>query len=749
MGQFYKGADITFLDNAMYKAPAELMGQLIAKKEKDITDNIDTLSAYSDKLKADVLEEDNPGARDKIKAYQERIDQAITGIQSDAINYQQFLPEIKKLSRDITQDWSSSGQMGTMEANKKSFLAEKERIADLVKAGKLDPTIATMEEAKIREKYKSEGGLKWNKESQKAENSLALRDQYYKLEFDEKFLAQMKPDEYSTEYDQAKGMYIYTNKSSGKQLTKNDIITAYLSQLNADTPSLYAASRYGELGGEAGLAGYEGVNKISEAIYYEDTGKKDAQGKPIKVLKTNPNNYWGRKAQAAVDVFEQNQTSTSQTMKDNSYAQKLAEEERNKPEEVIIDTETALGTKNHSTQSSANVWAANSASLSSLKTELGQLAAANGIKENSEAYTALMSGNPTAIKAMFTDPKTAEKYIEKYNNINMEVNLQKGAINKFNSQYTKELKNLGNSGKGLNENPALWTPAQKQFYDRKMRETDLVVYNKGKATFNGAEMNNETQKEVRNTVESHILTGTGTFTPIQGIPSIKLGGARVRYLDSENKMYSADLSPNRRVAVTYNGKVHYYEQPNSANKYIIDKKIVTVKPADVLVTYPTPGGEVNMNYYAQQGHVQASQVFQNEDKENAMMAYQTIEGGKLVSITVDKENTVPSYLLDNKKENYIKSSFKIGSQAIDVNVKGVTTPRLQQAWDKTYEQRNIETTKLKYGGNYNLEKPGPNGSTYRVENGVYFIDTPTKKGDPVTNPAVILEMDKVLLYQRN
>jgi hypothetical protein len=286
MGQFYKGADITFLDDAMFKAPAELMGQLIAKKDKEIDDSISTLTAYQDKLKADVLEEDSPATRAKIQEYQQRIDKTIQNIQSDPMNYNLQTGEMKAISRDITRDWSSTGEIGSREANKKLFLSEKERIADLVKAGKLDPTIATIEEAKIREKYKAEGGLKWNKESQKAENALDIQDQYYKVDFDEKFLAHMKPEEWSEEYDTAKGMYIYTNKNSGKQLTKEDIIDTYLTQLGSDTPTLYAANRYGQLGGGQDLPGYEGINRMNEAIYYETVKGKD--GKEHKVLKTNP-----------------------------------------------------------------------------------------------------------------------------------------------------------------------------------------------------------------------------------------------------------------------------------------------------------------------------------------------------------------------------------------------------------------------------------------------------------------------------
>lgn len=744
MGQFYKGAEATFLDDAMFKLPYELMGKIIEKKDKEVNDNIDILTAYSDKLKADVLEEDSPQLRAKIQEYQQRIDKAVQSIQSDPMNYNLQTGEIKTLSRDITRDWSSTGQIGTMEGNKKQFLAEKERIADLVKAGKLDPTIATIEEAKIRERYKAEGGLKWNRESQKAENALDIQNQYYKVDFDEKFLTHMKPEEWSEEYDTERGMYIYTNKYSGKQLTREDIIDTYLTQLQSDTPTLYAANRYAELGGDQDLAGYEGINRINEAVYYETVKGKD--GKERKVLRTNQDNYWGRKAEAAAKVFEQRERNTSQTMKDNTYAQKLAEEERNKPEEVIIDVETNLGKKTVTANSSAITWKVNNASLSNLQTEIGKLAEQNNIKPGTAAYKALISGDTVALRKFFVDPKTADNFINKFNNINMEINLQKAAIKHFNETYAKELKTLGNSGKGLNDNPALWTPAEKAFYNEKMQKEKLITTNLGVATFDGLGMNNETQKEVKKVVSSHILTGTGSFTAMQGIPSVKLGGARVRYLDPNNRMYTADLAPNKKVAVTHKGKVYYFDRYSSSNQYRIGKDFVTVDPKNVLVTYPHKG-EVNMNLYAQNGHVNTTKVIA-DDEGNTIYGYQTLEGGKMVDITVDQDNTAPSRLLDNEKENYIQTSFKIGSFGIDATVKGVTTPKLQAAWDNTYEQRNIETTKIKYGNKFNGSVPGPNGTTYKVENGEYYIISNTGK-QPITDPNIILTIDKAILYKNN
>lgn len=752
MGQFYKGAEATFLDDAMFKLPYELMGKIIEKKDKEVNDSIDTLTAYSDKLKADVLEEDSPQLRAKIQEYQQRIDKTIQNIQSDPMNYNLQTGEIKALSRDITKDWSSTGQIGTMEANKKSYLAEKERINEAVKKGDLDPFIATIEEAKIREKYKSEGGLKWNKESQQAENALDIQSQYYKVDFDEKFLQHMKPEEWSEEWDKSKGMYIYTNKNSGKQLTREDIIQTYLTQLGSDTPTLYAANRYAQLGGDSDLPGYEGVNRLGEAVYYEKVKGKD--GKEYEQLKTNPNNYWGRKAEAAARVFEQRERNVSQTMKNDSFAQAQWERKQDTPEDIIIDTSTEIGRKNASTNSNISTWNINNASLNSVKKTLGDLAKANGIKEGDAEYQAIISGNPVAIKAMFSDPKTADKYIKQYNDINMEINLQKAAIEQFNTTYAKE---LGNNK--LSSNPSTWTAQQRSFYDSKINDKTVQIVS-GKATYNGLGMNDKTQKAHQEAVESGILNGTGTFTTTKGIPSIKFNGARVRYLDQNNAMYATDLDPSKKVAITYNGKTYYSPKLNPNNEYKVPAgvkdgktvyKTVKVSPKDILVTEAS-NGPVNLPFYAKQGHLESTQVvIQKDDNDvsQSVMGFKTFDGLKEVEISIDKANTAPSWTLDNKKENWTRSALKIGSEAVDIEVKGITTPSLEAAWNNTYELRNLETTKAKYGNNFKAEIPWEKGTIARVENGKYYIDTPTKKGDETTDRDTIYAIDQAIFYKRN
>ena len=48
MGQFYKGTEATFIDDAMFKLPYELMAQAIDKKDKAVDDTISQYQDYID-----------------------------------------------------------------------------------------------------------------------------------------------------------------------------------------------------------------------------------------------------------------------------------------------------------------------------------------------------------------------------------------------------------------------------------------------------------------------------------------------------------------------------------------------------------------------------------------------------------------------------------------------------------------------------------------------------------------------------
>ncbi|TXG82190.1 MAG: hypothetical protein E6R13_05370 [Spirochaetes bacterium] len=742
MGQFYRGTEATFLDDAMYKAPHELMGQAIAKKDKEIGDTVNSLTAYYDKLTADTLEEDNPNARKIIEETRKRIDSAISGVLSDPMNYSVYLPEMKSIGRNIQTDWSSAGRIGTMEGYKKSYTEEVKKIDERVKANTLRPEMAEAEKRKIRAQYAAEGGLKWDETNQKALNGLAIQSQYYDVNLNEDFLKQMKPSEYTREYDTASGRYFYRHKSTNKTLSEQDIYRAYQAQMNADTTLLYGAARASTLGRNGGdLEGYEGVSDFDKAL----TASKDKKGNTF--YEPNMENYWGRKMKAAAETFKQSVIDISDTQRGNEVAISDYNYERdNEDSDIISDVETAIGVKIVSANSSAATFRQNASKYINLRNEMaGAIHAADPKlkKNNPKLFALIHSGDPAAIKEFFkASPELADKYIARYQTTTMERNLQQGAIINFNKVNKTNLPS----------DPTKWNKQQQETWNKFNVANEAVNMNKGTASFNNL-LEKKDREFYQKAYTSRILEGNGTFESMEGLPSEKLKGGKVRYLDQNNNAYKSLIDPNRNVEVTYKGKIYYFPQKvlNTEHKYKIGKEVVTVKPQDVMVTYGVPA-PVGLPYYAQQGHIKQKYVVSTEEEGTPTnkLVYAYNNGRSEVEIKLDQNNVRPAWDLNNKKENYTEGALNIGGHVarIKTSEREFSTPAVSRAWNQNYEQRNIDNTYLKYGGreNVHLTAKGVDGSVYELKNGKYTV---TKEGKTmeILNKDAILEADKTLLYQ--
>lgn len=129
MGQFYKGAEATFLDDAMFKLPYELMGTVIDKKDKEIQEDIDARNALSDLLKAQGLKPDEPRLQQIMKQYQDEIDTSVLDIYKDPLNYSR--EGVQRLKRKINEDFTL-GEVAAIQGNKAAYDAwvksEEEKI---------------------------------------------------------------------------------------------------------------------------------------------------------------------------------------------------------------------------------------------------------------------------------------------------------------------------------------------------------------------------------------------------------------------------------------------------------------------------------------------------------------------------------------------------------------------------------------------------------------------------------------------
>jgi hypothetical protein len=129
MGQFYKGAEATFIDDAMFKLPYELIGTVIDKKETKIKQDIQERSALADLLKAEGLQADEPRLQQKLKEYQDQIDASVEEIYKDPLSYNR--EGVQRLRRNINEDFSL-GEIAAIQGNKARYdswvKAEEEKI---------------------------------------------------------------------------------------------------------------------------------------------------------------------------------------------------------------------------------------------------------------------------------------------------------------------------------------------------------------------------------------------------------------------------------------------------------------------------------------------------------------------------------------------------------------------------------------------------------------------------------------------
>jgi hypothetical protein len=148
MGQFYRGTEATFLDNKMYEAPYELMGQALAKKDKEVEETAKAKDALSAMLEAQGLKKDEPKLKEILGGYTSQIEEISSGIYGDAMNAAMYMPQIEDLKRKITADFKMgdvSKIVGNREAyieNVKSIREDAKKNPDKYRAGQEEALIA-------------------------------------------------------------------------------------------------------------------------------------------------------------------------------------------------------------------------------------------------------------------------------------------------------------------------------------------------------------------------------------------------------------------------------------------------------------------------------------------------------------------------------------------------------------------------------------------------------------------------------
>lgn len=695
MGQFYRGTPAEFLDDKMYKAPYELMASVIDKKDKAIDDTIGQYQAYLDKLKADVLEQDSPELKATIQQYQTRIDNAVQGIVSDPMNYQKFTPDLNTLGRDITNTWSTSGKVGTMEANKKKVLAEYDALDKLAKEKGFEGEYLAAEKKKILAKYK---GVEWDEERSKAMGAPEIADAYHKLDFDDSFLNHLKAQKISRTKDTPGGPWVYRHEGSSEVLSPNDIMSAYMLQANADPATKAALERRNALG----QAGFEsvGLNEV-----YVQVPETDANGKPImengqpkmrEVL--NPNNYWAKKMGAASETYKVNNQETKDTLSENSGYWKEAgwarEDEKEAKENVtaeVID-ETTIETRDSTVDNLADNYTNSTTRVFNNVQKALTIAKTLGIKQGTAAFNQIKNGNFTALRTAGKNKEgfaaTVDQLEKEYKRASAEKGMASASMEAFTNSLPADLKKIMYTTK-WRSNPkireAYKTYTEKAHADKKF---NAVNVENQVTSLNDMDLSKGTKESFKKVINDDL----DKFR-------FKLGGAQ----GDEQIMETAK---GTKIAFT--------------TKKLLDGKVGTRNGQSVTYVY-NPTGDHSLAELQKLGIVSSSVV---TDGKGTKKKYVYFENGKEVGMDVAEDTFGVVKALDNKGQSNMGVHIQMGKNVVRATLGSsqITSPEVRTWFNENDDNLYFENQNSKTNWKMIKKEVKDGGNTYLMNYGKAYIN---------------------------
>jgi len=272
MGQFYKGAEATFIDDAMFKLPYELMGNVIDKKDKEIQTDIDERTALADLLKAQGLKPDEPRLQQIMKGYQDQIDASVQEIYKNPLEYNRA--GVQRLKRAINEDFTL-GEVGAIQGNKAAYDAwvksEEEKI-------KKDPSLYApglfdkMKAAKLEE-YEKIGGVSYKGANEyntvKTEEAIGVKETLTVLD---ELMKGAIPDFESVSWDNDQGGWNVKGKRESKLFKPADLENMYQDFLSTNPSYLQgiAQRQNYDIPGYQGSITPEGLN-LTEGSFFGDS----------------------------------------------------------------------------------------------------------------------------------------------------------------------------------------------------------------------------------------------------------------------------------------------------------------------------------------------------------------------------------------------------------------------------------------------------------------------------------------------
>ena len=718
MGRFYQTAEPTFVDNKMFEAPHELMRQVLLGKDKAIDDKISDAVSFYDKLTADVLQQDTPRAKEIVKGYEQQINDIVSGIQKNPLEYNKYSNTIRELGRGINKDWTM-GEIGTMQGYKKQVTEEWNKLDELAKKDPetYDASYVAAEKAAILKEYQ---GINWNKDLGKAGNAPAIQGSYHGLNFDldEYLKTKMEADGYTRERDSTGNGYIYRNKTSNEVLSPQKVAEATVSYFNANPDIQSAVQRRGELG----IEGFVGAD-INNALKYDREGNLQGYG----------DNYYGRMAEAAAKHKAYSKTEKSDTIHADStamtkmgWARADAKEKAEKEAEHVdlapVHVYT-LGTEN--TKSLSENLKVTNVALAAKQKDLADNAKSLKLQPGTERYKAFMSGDVKTMVAAGMDEGTAQQMSSAYKAERTKKNFLNDQVQGFRDYLSTKGKNSSQVGKlGWTKDKNLaneynnYLKANNKFNDGKKVVTNL------------SSLNN------MNIPEKTIKEAQGVFAQ-----------------NFEHLTFNIDQ--------TYKGQhLKFEDQQGNTVVYIPqDSKIKSgtreEKSGKTTIYLKAPDGKMSVQDLIRRGLVQTKTESYNDEqgKPQTRKVFTTRQNGKNVGMVLNEKTLRVVNALDDKGQSNYSSTLQIGNNRMDILVptKQMPIPSVDAYINDNYEDlqfnRYMNQADLESLGR--RESKGPNGSKFRTEKGKAYIIYADGRKTEVTDDITKREIYKINYFEND
>ena len=331
MGRFYETVAPEFVDDAMFKLPYEQMGAVLLAKDEKVGSDIEATTALGELLKAQGLKVDEPRVNEKIKQYEDKIQQNVDYIRGNVLNYDPT--ELSKLKREINEDWTR-GEIAAIQGNKAAYEKDLALWREMQKKEPEkynDNYINTLAEQSLK-RYQGigyEGPSKYNTYS--GLDATAMPDMN---KWVDEALKDAIPDFKSVSKEVDTGKWLVKTGTSTKEMTDKDINEILQTRLGGD-PNLQMALKQRS---EFGLEGFTD-------LFDEEGNLKPTIGFGEKGQTLFANNILGNSFKSGIEKYGFKETTSTRDMQANPYALKdydyaLAKKKEQEDAEFITVTDT-------------------------------------------------------------------------------------------------------------------------------------------------------------------------------------------------------------------------------------------------------------------------------------------------------------------------------------------------------------------------------------------------------------------------